>query len=311
MAVAGRRVTVFGGSGFIGRYVVQRLAQQGWVVRVAVRDPAAALFLKPMGDVGQIVPMHADVCDPAAVAVALEGADVAINLVGILHERGRRTFQAVHADAPTELARAATKARLSRVVHISAIGADAKSDSRYAQTKAAGEAGLREHFAAATIVRPSIVFGPEDHFFNRFAGMARLAPALPLIGGGHTRFQPVYVCDIADAIMQALADPATRGKTYELGGPRIYTFRALMEYILAQIGRRRWLINLPIGLANFQAALVEWLPNPPLTRDQVRQLGHDNVVRADALGLAALGVKATPLEAIVPTYLARFRRVAE
>ena len=308
MAVAGRRVTVFGGSGFIGRYLVRRLAQQGWVVRIAVRDPAAALFLKPMGDVGQIVPLRADLRDDRAVAVAVAGAEAVINLVGILYERRRQTFQAVHADGAARLAGAAAQAGAARFIHLSAIGADAVSPSRYAQSKAAGETGVIRHFPAATIVRPSIVFGPEDQFFNRFAAMARLSPVIPLIGGGYTRFQPVYVADVVEAMINALADPASRGRIYELGGPRVYTFRELIEYVLAQTGRKRWLIELPYPLASLQAALLECLPVPPLTRDQVRLLRVDNVVGANALGLASLGVQATPLEAIVPSYLARFGR---
>jgi NADH dehydrogenase len=308
MTAVGRRVTVFGGSGFIGRYVVRRLAQQGWVVRVAVRDSAAALFLKPMGDVGQIVPMHVDIRDAAAVALALDGAHAAINLVGILFERGRRSFQAVHADGPAALAQAAVRAGVTTMVHLSAIGADPASASRYAQSKAAGESAVRQHMPAATILRPSVVFGPEDQFFNRFAAMARFSPALPLIGGGQTRFQPVYVGDVADAVMKALADPAAQGRTFELGGPRTYTFRALMEYVLAVTNRKRWLVTLPFGLAQAQAAVLEWLPTPPLTRDQVTLLRRDNVVAAEAAGFAALGIEPTPLETVVPGYLAAFRR---
>ncbi len=309
MAVSGRRVAVFGGSGFIGRHLVQRLARHGWIVRVAVRNPADALFLKPMGDVGQIVPMRASLGDPASVAVAVADCDAVVNLVGILAETRRRTFQAIHADGPTELGRIANRAGVARLVHISAIGADANSDSAYARSKAAGEAGLAQTFPGATILRPSIVFGPEDQFFNRFAAQAQLSPFLPLIGGGATLFQPVYVGDVAEAVIRALADPATRGRTFELGGPRVYSFRALLEYMLAVTGRRRRFINLSFGAAEALAGLLAWLPSPPLTRDQVRLLRRDNVVGADAAGLSALGVHATPLEVIVPTYLARARRL--
>ncbi len=225
--MAQRVVTVFGGSGFIGRHLIGRLAKQGWIVRVAVRRPSQAGFLKPLGEVGQITPLRAPVQDPIAVDAAVEGADAAINLVGILYERGKQTFAGVHAGGAQTVAEAAAAAGVEHLVQVSAIGADLHAAADYARSKGAGEAAVKTAFPSATIVRPSIVFGPEDDFFNRFAVMARLSPALPLIGGGSTRFEPVYVGDVAQAIAKCVADPACAGKTYELGGPRVYTFKEL------------------------------------------------------------------------------------
>ena len=304
----GAVATVFGGSGFIGRYVVKRLAEAGFIVRVAVRDPEAALFLKPMGGVGQVVPMACDVTKPALVAAAVAGAEVVVSLVGILFESRANSFAATQAEAPGTIARAAAAAGVRRLVHVSALGADAASDSLYARSKAEGEQAVLAAFPAATILRPSLVFGPEDGFFNRFAAMAGLSPVLPLVGGGQTRFQPVYVGDVADAVMAALARDEAMGRTYELGGPKTYTFRELMEFILATIGRRRHLVPLPWGLAMLQGRLGEFLPTPPITRDQVRLLRRDSVVAAGAPGLAELGIAPHAIEAIVPSYLARYRQ---
>jgi len=308
MRNAARRVTVFGGSGFVGRHVVRRLAARGDVVRVAVRDPVAAAFLKPMGNVGQVVPMRVDIADAGAVAEALRGADAAINLVGILRETGRQRFDAVQGEGAERLAAAARDAGVARFVQVSAIGADAASDSAYARSKAAGEAGVRRHYPDAPILRPSVVFGPEDDFFNRFAQLAQLAPAVPLVGGGHTRFQPVYVGDVADAVLRALDSPAASGRIYELGGPRTMTFREVIEFVLAQTGRRPALVNLPFGVASMLAAIMEKLPAPQLTRDQVRLLRRDNVAAQGAPGLRELGIEPTPVEAVVPAYLEIYRR---
>jgi uncharacterized protein YbjT (DUF2867 family) len=300
-------VTVFGGSGFIGRYVVQRLARDGWTIRVAVRHPARAGFLKPLGNIGQITPLCVPLQDPDAVAAALSGADAAVNLVGILFESGRQRFQAVQAEGAGTIASAAAAAGVGSLVHLSAIGAAPDSPSAYARSKAEGEAAVRAAFPEAVILRPSVVFGPEDSFFNRFAEMARFSPALPLIGGGRTRFQPVYVGDVAQAAVTALTDPDCRGKLYELGGPKVYSFRELMELLLKAIGRKRALVNLPFGLARLQATFLELLPKPPLTRDQVTLLRSDNVVSPDALTLRDLGIEATAPEAVIPTYLDRYR----
>ena len=297
--------TVFGGSGFIGRDVVQRLAQQDYVVRVAVRDPVGARFLQTQGRVGQIVPLAAPVTDAAGVERAVEGAQVVVNLVGILHERKPGDFRRIQGEAPGAVARAATQAGVESMVHLSAIGADPASPSLYAQTKAEGEAGVREGFPGATILRPSVVFGPEDAFFNRFAGMAML-PVMPVVAGD-TRFQPVYVGDVADAVAAALADPEARGKTYELGGPAVMTMREVLRFILDTTRRRRPMFDMPMGFMRWQAGLLQRLPKPPVTQDQLLLLARDNVVTAGMPALADLGISPKSVEAIVPAYLKRFR----
>ncbi len=294
--------TVFGGAGFIGRQVVQRLAREDWVVRVAGRDAVAARGLHTMGRVGQVAPLAADVTDEAGVARAVEGAEVVVNCVGILNG----AFEKVQAEGPARIGRLSAAAGVRRLVHISAIGADATSESRYARSKAEGEAGLRAAFPAATILRPSIVFGPEDAFFNRFGQMAMLSPVMPVICGD-SRFQPVYVGDVAAAVMAVLADEDTAGKTYELGGPRAWTFRELLAFIVKETGRRRPLLEIPLGVARLQARVAELLPNPPLTRDQLILLQRDNVVAEGALTLKDLGITPQAIEALVPGYLARFR----
>ena len=308
MTTTARRLTVFGGSGFIGRHLVRRLAARGDVVRVAVRDPVAAAFLKPMGDVGQIVPMRVDIRDAGAVAEAVTGADAVVNLVGILAEGGHQRFEAIQAQGAERIAAAARAAGAGRFVHVSAIGADPGSPSAYARSKAAGEAGVRRHYPDAPILRPSVVFGPEDDFFNRFARLALFAPALPLIGGGATKLQPVYVGDVAAAIVAALGDPAASGKTFELGGPRVLTMREAMEFVLIETRRRRALVNLPFGVARILATVLERLPAPQLTRDQVELLRRDNVVSEGAPGLRSLGIEPTPIEAVVPLYPEAYRR---
>jgi NADH dehydrogenase len=311
-SMAERLVTVFGGSGFIGRYVVKRLAASGARVRVAVRRVENAKFLKPMGDVGQIAPFLANVRVESSVRAAVEGADAVVNLVGILHERGAQSFGAVQATAPGLIAAAAKASGVRRLVHLSAIGADPASPAAYARTKAEGEAAVRAEFPEATILRPSIVFGPEDGFFNRFGNLARLLPALPLIGGGETRFQPVYVGDVANAVMAALDRPDALGRTYELGGPRVYTFAELLQYVLEVTQRRRLLAPVPWPLAKLQGRVLGLLPNPPLTYDQVLLLEKDNVVGPNVPGLADLGIAHLhTVEAIVPTYLVRYRRTGQ
>ena len=300
-------VTVFGGSGFIGRYVVEKLAKRGWMIRVAVRRPDDALFLKTAGQLGQIAPIAANIRDQRSVEAAVAGADAVINLVGILFESGPQRFAKVQAEGPGRIAAAAAAAGVRQMVHISAIGADSASPAAYGRSKAAGEQAVRAAFPAATILRPSIVFGPEDSFFNRFAAMTRLSPALPLIGGGRTRFQPVYVVDVADAVLAALERPDAAGQTYELGGPGTYSFRDLMQLLLQEIGRRRLLIPIPFALASLQGALLQCLPSPPLTLDQVRLLKRDNVVSPGAKGLADLGIAPMAVEVILPTYLDKYR----
>ncbi|MAG97307.1 MAG: complex I NDUFA9 subunit family protein [Rhodospirillales bacterium] len=328
-----RVVTVFGGSGFLGRHLVKRLAAEGAIVRVAVRDPEGTNYLKPLGDVGQIVPWPADVTDRALVGAAVAGADTVVNLVGILFERGRSTFQRVHVEGAANVAAAAKEAGARRLVQVSALGADANSPADYGRTKAAGEVAALDAFPDATVVRPSVVFGSEDKFFNLFAGMARLLPVLPvfgcptipkvslfgedglvkvdLYGNGGTKFQPVYAGDVADAIMGALSADDSKGRTFELGGPRVYSFKEIMELMLATIGRRRLLVPWPFAIANIQAWFLELAPVPLLTRDQLRLLQRDNVVSAGALTLADLGIEAAAAEAILPTYLHVYQHAGE
>ncbi|MEJ0048972.1 MAG: complex I NDUFA9 subunit family protein [Rhodospirillales bacterium] len=300
----GRSVaTVVGGSGFIGRYVVKRLAAAGHVVRVAARDPEQAQFLKPMGRVGQVVPLFADITDDATVARAVEGAGLVVNLVGILAERRSGDFAHVQAEGAARVARLAAASGVRRLVHVSAIGASPEGPSQYSKTKAAGEAAVRAAFPRAAILRPSIVFGPEDQFFNRFGAMAALLPVMPVLAG-ETRFQPVYVGDVADAVMQALARPEAEGAVYELGGPRIMSFREILGWILAQTGRHKWLVPVPPAAAR----LLARLPFSGLTSDQLLSLSRDNVADPNLPGLAELGILPTPIDLIVPDYLARFRR---
>jgi uncharacterized protein YbjT (DUF2867 family) len=302
---------VFGGSGFLGRHVVRALAHRQYRVRVAVRRPELAGFLRPMGRVGQIHAVQANLRYPQSVEAAVRDADIVINLVGILFERGRQRFDAVQTEGAEAVALAA-KAAGASLVHVSAIGADADSASEYAQSKAEGERRVLAALPAATIMRPSIVFGPEDDFFNRFASLARMAPALPLPGGGHTRFQPVFAGDVAEAIAKAVDGDTKPGATYELGGPDVRTFKELMEFTLATIQRRRLLVPVPFALLKLQAALLQFLPKPPLTPDQVELLKRDNVVsddaKRDARMLEALGIVPESMAAIVPTYLWRFRK---
>ena len=307
-------VTVFGGSGFVGGQVVRALAKRGLRIRVAVRNPGSGYKLRMLGDVGQIEVVQANIRMPASLTRALEGAESCINLVAVMHERGRQKFQSVHAMGARNIAEAAKTAGVTRLVHVSAIGADADSKSKYASTKAMGEAAVREVMPSTTILRPSIVFGPEDDFFNRFARMACASPVLPLIGGGHTRFQPVFVGDVANAVAACLLDAATAGKTYELGGPGVFTFKALMEQLCEEIGRKPFLVPVPfeiaslIGLGGDLVNLQPFPIAPPLTSDQVILLRKDNVVAPGALTLADLGVAPTAIEPILPTYLYRYRR---
>jgi uncharacterized protein YbjT (DUF2867 family) len=313
-APADRLVTVFGGSGFVGRHVVRALAKSGWRIRVAARRPDLAFHLQPLGRVGQIHAVQANVRNQNSIDRAAEGSDAIVNLVGILYQRGKQRFDAVQAQGAAAIARAAA-ANKAKLVQFSAIGADAASKSGYARSKAAGEAAAREAVADAVIVRPSIVFGPEDNFFNRFAAMAQISPVLPLIGGGKTRFQPVFVGDVAAAIDAILAGRAMSGATYELGGPDVRTFEELMQLMLRVIGRKRLLVPLPFSIASMQAFFLEMLPKPLLTRDQVTLLKRDNVVSDEAererRTLKGLGIAQTAMETVLPSYLVRFRRTGQ
>jgi len=308
-----RLVTIYGGSGFVGRYIARRMAKAGWRVRVAVRRPNEALFVRPYGVVGQVEPVPCNIRDDASVRAAMEGADAVVNCVGILNEIGRNRFAAVQAEGAGRVARIAAEEGVARLVHVSAIGADANGASDYARTKALGEAAVTEAFPGAVILRPSVIFGTEDQFFNRFAGMARLGPILPVVGAG-TRFQPVYVDDVAQAAVAGVLGRAAPG-VYELGGPDVETFRALMGRMLAVIGRRRLVANIPFwvarimafGLDMVQAVSGGLIENKMLTRDQVRNLALDNVVADDAKGFADLGIAPTPMASVLPEYLWRFR----
>ena len=310
-------IAVIGGSGFIGRQIVEKLARAGARLKILTRNADRAKFLRPMGAPGQITLISGKATDDAALANVLAGVDAVVNTVGILAEGGGQRFAALQADLPARIGQMMAEAEASadkssrrqqaRVIHLSAIGADHQSPSRYARTKAAGEAGLQAAFPTATILRPSLVFGAGDGFFNRFAAMAVTAPALPVIGGGTNRIQPVYVGDVASAVVAALEDQASAGKIYELGGPDVITFREAMRFLLQSIGRSRMLMSVPFPVMGLAATAMSILPNPPVTRDQLKLLKIDNVVSADALGLAELGLVPTGMELIVPTYLERYK----
>lgn len=314
-------VTVFGGSGFLGRHVVRALARRGYRVRVAVRRPDLANFLQPLGSVGQIHAVQANLRYPDSVAAAVRGADAVVNLVGILSESGRQNFSNVQAQGARIVAHACASLGIERLVQISALGADRDSKSHYARSKAEGEAAVLELVKGAVVLRPSIMFGPEDTFFNRFASLARMLPVLPLVGGGETRFQPVFVGDVAKAVALAIDGKVAGGKIYELGGPEVKSFRELVEYVCEITGRRRFIASLPFPLARLQARILEivntlslgLLPDEfLLTRDQVTLLESDNVVsetaRKDGRTLAGLGIAPVSFEAEVPSYLWRFRK---
>lgn len=299
---------VFGGTGFLGRYIVPKLAKQRARVAIPTRRPARAMPLKTAGQVGQIVGMRTDLRDEEQLKRALEGASYVVNLIGILHG-SQKAFEFLQSDLPGRIARIAQQQGVKRLVHVSAIGADADSPSMYARTKAEGEHNVRAAFPNAVILRPSIVFGAEDGFFNRFGQMAKLLPVLPSIGGGHTLFQPVYVDDVARAVMTGLQDPATSGQLYELGGPSAVSFADLLRYIMHQTGHKRPLVPLPFALAELQGRVLGLLPEPPLTRDQVLLLKSDNVVAEGAKTLSDLGITPTPYEMIMPRYLSRYAKL--
>ncbi|MCB1475253.1 MAG: complex I NDUFA9 subunit family protein [Rhodobiaceae bacterium] len=308
-------VTVFGGSGFVGRHVVRALAKRGYRVRVAVRRPDLAGHLQPLGRVGQIHAVQANIRNLPSIVRAVQGADAVVNLVGILHESGRQTFDAVQAFGAGAAARAAKEAGAAHFVQMSAIGASADSDADYARSKAEGERRVLEAFPGATIIRPSVVFGPEDDFFNRFAAMARISPALPLIGGGNTKFQVVYVGDVAEVIARGVDGTLKPGATYEIGGESVATFKELMQLMLQEIGRKRLLVPLPFPIARMKAGVLQYLPGKLLTPDQVEMLKTDNVVSEAAkkagLTLEGLGIQPTAMENILPEYLWRFRKLGQ
>ena len=306
-------VTIIGGSGFVGRYIARRLAKDGWRVRVAVRRPNEALFVRPYGVPGQVEPVACNIRDDASVRAVIRGADAVVNCVGVLNSVGANTFDAVQAQGAGRVARIASELGVERLVQISAIGADAQSDSSYARSKAEGEAAVLNAFPTAVILRPSIIFGTEDQFFNRFAAMSRMGPILPVVGGD-TRFQPVYVDDVAQAAVKAINGEATAG-VYELGGPEVDTFRGLMGRMLKVIQRRRAVVTVPFFVARMmgfgfdmmQAVTLGLIENKMITRDQVRNLARDNVVSPTARGFAELGITPTAMEGVLPEYLWRYR----
>jgi uncharacterized protein YbjT (DUF2867 family) len=304
-----RRATVFGGSGFIGRQIVKRLAQKGVVVRAAVRDPETALFLKTMGAVGQIAPIHGDVRSERSVAAAVDGVDAVVNAVSLGVQSRRNRFADVHVQGARRVARLAAAAGARWLVHMSGIGSDPNSDSAYVAARGHGDRAVREAFPAATLLKPSVVFGPGDHFFTTLAALARMSPVMPLFGGGTARVQPVYVGDVADAAMKVMeAPPPSGGQVFELGGPTVYTYRELMELLLREVGRKRLLVSVPERLALILAAFASLLPGAPLTRDMVKLAVADNVVGAGAKRLADLGITPTTAEVILPIYMDRYRR---
>lgn len=303
-------VTIVGGTGFLGRYVVRRLARAGYRLRVVSRRPEDGAYLRTAGTVGQIALMGGDLTKPESLLPAIDGAYAVVNLVGIMFESGSQNFTALHAHGAEKLAQMAASAHIPRFIHVSALGVDKFGNSRYARSKALGEKGVRAAFPHAVILRPSVVFGPEDNFINLFASMAALLPALPLIGGGKSRFQPVYVDDVAKAVEICLEHADVEEHTYELGGPRIYTFKEILQYILHVTGKRRALVTVPFGVASLIGALNEVLPRPLLTRDQVTLLKQDNIVSPNARTLSTLGIAPVAMEIVVPEYLARFCKSA-
>ncbi len=317
--MTGKLVTVFGGSGFIGRHVVRHLAARGWRVRLAVRDIEQAGFLRPAGNLGQISAVPTTITSDASVAAAVKGADAVINLVGVLYERGKRTFQALHVDGARRIAAAAKAAGATHLIHVSALGADAASPSKYARSKAAGEAAVHGAFPGATILRPSVVFGSEDRFFNMFGAMAQISPVLPYFtntvphapGGGGSKFQPVYVGDVAEAIVGAVSGEAHAGRTYELSGPKVYDMKEILQIVNRETMRKCQIWGMPYLIAHINAVFLQFLPTPLLTPDQVKLLKLGSVASGRAPGLEAFGITPTPVELIVPTYLKRFRPVQQ
>lgn len=305
-----RIITVVGGSGFLGRYVVKHLAQSGFRVRVLCRHPSKAFFLKPMGDVGQIAIDYADVGKPESLKGKLMGSYAVVNLVGILAESGRQKFSRIQAQGAEKLAQEAKIAGVTHFVQISALGVDKATGSKYAKSKLAGEDAVRAIYPNAVILRPSLIFGAEDNFFNQFAGLSRFLPFLPAIGGNKPHFQPVYVDDVAKAVVSAITQPNAQGKIYELGGPEVFSFMQLLRLVGVYSGFSRKLIPVPFALASFGAFFVQNIPGAPITADQVALLKYDNVLSGQMPGFAELGINPTPLEAIVPNYLAHYRNVA-
>lgn len=301
-----KQACVFGGTGFIGRQIVRALAREGYTIKIASRAPERAYFLRTAGNVGQIVPFACNYGDDSAIRAAVSGCTLVVNCVGILFEKGKNSFTKIHTELPRAISKACAAEKVSRFIHISAMGCD-RAHSKYAKSKYNGEMAAHENFPQVTIMRPGVVFGVEDSFFNMFAKLSIVLPALPLIGGGETKLQPVYVGDVADAVIRAARDEGTTGKIYELGGPEILNFRGIYARLFRETGRPKMLISLPWGLAALQGKIMGLLPKPPLTADQVETLKTDNVVSGEYGGLSDLGMEATGMDVVLPTYLARYR----
>ena len=298
---------VFGGTGFIGRQVVRELAAKGYIIKIATRVPERAYFLKPCGAVGQVVPVQCQYTDPKSIAKAIEGSDLVVNTIGILFETGKSsTFRRIHTDLPASIAKASKKAGVKALIHISALGIES-SNARYAHTKLEGEKAILSNFKTATILRPSVVFGEDDNFFNMFAKLASILPFLPLIGGGKTKFQPVFVGDVADAVMAAIDNPNTHGKIYELGGPDVVDFKGVYQRLFEHTKKKSALVPLPFFIAKIEAMVLQLLPNPLLTVDQVKSLESDTIVQEDALTLEDLDIEPTSMDVVLPSYLSRYR----
>jgi uncharacterized protein YbjT (DUF2867 family) len=301
-----KQACIFGGTGFIGRQIVRDLARQGYTIKVASRSPERAYFLRTAGNVGQVVPFVCDYGDEASLRAAVKGCEVVINCVGILFEKGKSSFTRIHTELPRAIAKACATEKVARFVHISALGCD-QAHSKYAKSKRNGEMAVLENFPRATILRPSVVFGVEDNFFNMFAKLSIVLPMLPLIGGGETKLQPVYVGDVADAVIAVIRLDTAPGAIYELGGPEVLSFREIYHRLFRETGRKKMLISLPWGVASLQGKIMGLLPKPPLTADQVETLKADNIVSGELPVFADLGIVPTGMDVILPTYLARYR----
>ncbi len=301
-----KQACIFGGTGFIGRQIVRDLAREGYTIKVASRAPERAYFLRTCGNVGQVVPFACDYSDEASLRAAVKGCDVVINCVGILFEKGKNSFTRIHTELPRSIAKVCATEKVARLVHISSLGCD-QAHSKYAKSKLNGEMAAFENFPRATVLRPATVFGVEDGFFNMFAKLSILLPFLPLIGGGKTKLQPVYVGDVADSVIAAIGNDAAAGQIYELGGPEVLSFRQIYERLFRETGRKKLLVSLPWGIASLQGKIMSVLPKPPLTDDQVETLKADSIVTGNHPTMADLGVVATGMDAILPTYLNRYR----
>ncbi len=299
--------TIFGGTGFVGKHITRDLAKRGYTVKIATRIPESAFFLKPYGNVGQIAPVACNYSDAKQIADIVKGSDIVVNCIGILYQRGKRTFEHAHVDIATDIAKACKKHKVASLVHISALACE-RGSSQYAHSKHAGEQAVLKAFPDAVILRPSIIFGEDDNFFNQFARLAQILPVLPLIGGGNTKFQPVYVGDVADAVIAGATIPAAKGHIFELAGPETLTFKELLERMCEYTQQRPALVPLPFWMAKVQAFFLAMLPVPLLTSDQVESLKTDNVMGEGVYGLSNLGLNATSLNLILPRYLIRYRR---